>query len=160
MTLHSPLALRFGLTACLLAGATSAAALQSGMTPEGRGFVSGGATHGELATLHASRNDYSLWVITAASRTGAYLADVQVSITDSQGKVVFEGAMDGPWLFVDLPLGRYEIKATLKGQTQRQLSTLHAGDRHQALLYFDTGDTLSPENTSPFPNSPFGNGRK
>ena len=69
-----------------------------------------------------------MWVITAAKKSGAYLADVQVKVTDSQQRVVFEAPLDGPWLMIDLPLGRYVVEARLNGETQQRVTTIHPGD--------------------------------
>jgi hypothetical protein len=57
---------------------TASQALQSGKTGDGAAYVTGGVSHEELSALHARRNEYTLWVITAASKSGSYLADVLV----------------------------------------------------------------------------------
>jgi hypothetical protein len=141
--------------ACLLVPA-AVAALESGKTAQGWAYAWGGASHEELTELHSRRGDYSLWVVTAAMKTGAYLADVQVRIRDRKDKrVVFEQTIDGPWLFVALPLGSYEVEATLNGMGQRRLTTIHRGDHHQAFFYFDVPEVVGPDNRSPFDHNPY-----
>jgi len=120
-----------------------AAAMQQSTTPDGRAYVSGGVSEDERIEMQKGRDHYSLWVLTAARKSGAYLSDVHLTITDSNKKVVFDAPIDGPWLFLDLPLGRYTIAATYKGETQHNVTTIHAGDHHQAIFYFDTGDATS-----------------
>ncbi|HJV63220.1 MAG TPA: hypothetical protein VJ743_19890 [Albitalea sp.] len=120
-----------------LAFCASAGAFREGVTPQGRHFVSGGVADTELAALQARQHEFSLWIVTAARKSGAYLADAHVSIVDARQHVVFDAPLEGPWLMVDLPLGHYTIEARLDGQSQRRSTTIHAGDHHQAIFYFD-----------------------
>jgi hypothetical protein len=140
--------------------AATAWSMQSGSTPQGLPYVSGGVSHEELTALHARREGYSLWVITAALRTGAYLADVHVSIRDAGKRLVFDGVLDGPWLFIDLPLGRYDIEASFNAEVQKRTTTIHRGDHHQAFFYFNTGDAVSAEQVPPFERNPFDGTKK
>jgi hypothetical protein len=139
-----------------LAAAGWASAAHNGTTMQGRPFVSGGISAEELATLHADRERYSLWVITAARKTGAHLADVEIKVWDAKKSLVLLERMEGPWLFVDLPLGGYTIEAALRGTVQRHVTTIHRGDHHQAMFYFDVDAEVSPEPQSPFVDSPYG----
>ena len=110
----------------------------------------------ELQALHARRDDYSLWLVTAAKRSGAHLADVRVKISDREGRTVFEGLLDGPWLFIDLEVGRYTIEASFDDETQKKTTTIHPGDHHQVFFYFDVPDEVSPERQTPFDRNPYG----
>jgi hypothetical protein len=148
-----------GVTAFLM---PNAIAIQRGKTPAGFAFVSGGVSHGELRALHAERDKYSFWLTTAALGSGSHLAGVKVKVMDIGKKQwVLEHVMDGPWLFVALPLGRYEVVATFRAQgatqdeTVRRVTTVHKGDRRQMVMYFDSPAELSPENVSPFKSSPY-----
>ena len=123
---------------------------------QGRPVVSGGIGYAERQALHAHRDDYSLWMVTAAKRSGAYLSDVSAKITDAEQRTVFEGPLDGPWLFIDLALGRYTVEATFNGETQRRVTTIHRGDHHQVFFYFDVPDEVSPEAQSPLGGNPYG----
>jgi hypothetical protein len=140
-----------GLTLTSLAfGATR------GSSAQGRALVSGGVSFEELQALHARRDEYNLWLVTAAKRSGAYLADVRVKISDTERRTVFEGLLDGPWLFIDLAVGRYTVEAGFNGETQRKMTTIHPGDHHQVFFYFDVPDEVSPERQSPFERNPYG----
>jgi hypothetical protein len=50
--------------------------------------------------------------------------------------------LGGPWLFVNLPVGRYEIEAIhqpagrARIEIQRGSTQIHPGERHQMVLYF------------------------
>ena len=145
--------LGFGVS---ILAAESANAQTRGTTADGRSFATGGVTADELSDLAAEKSQYELWVTTAAKGSGAFLSDAQVKITDTRKKhVVLDTMMIGPWLFVDLAPGAYTIEATFNGQTQKRTTRVGAGDRHQAILYFDVPADLSPDWVSPFANSPY-----
>jgi hypothetical protein len=123
--------------------ADAASALQRGRTDEGIAWVTGGVGLDEAEQLRAERPAFSLWLVTAALKSGAYLSDVRVRIFEAgTRRVVLEQVLDGPWLFADLPVGRYEIEAIhqpagrARIEIQRGSTQIHAGDKHQLVLYF------------------------
>jgi hypothetical protein len=146
----------------LVAAFTAANAIERGATSTGIAYVSGGVGHSELTSLYEEKKRYSFWLTTAAKRSGSYLAAVQVRILNTRTQQpVLEHTMDGPWLFAALPVGRYQVEASYyqigKGpvQVQKQTTTIHPGDNHQMVLYFDTDDLVGPENQTPFKTSPY-----
>jgi len=143
------------LLALALCLAGSAQAVQDGTTSQGYRYLSGGVSEEEQVSLHTQRGRFSLWVITAAKKSGAYLSDVQVRVTDSQRQVVFDAPLDGPWLLVDLPLGRYVVEARFDGETQQRVTTIHPGDHHQVFFHFGVDADVSPEPRTPLPGNPF-----
>jgi len=139
------------LAVTALASSTAAFALQEGTTPSGSRYVSGGVSDRELADMQARRGQFSLWIVTAARKSGAWLSGVRVTVTDVRHRVVFDGTLDGPWLMLDLPLGRYDVEARMPAEWQTRVTTIHPGDHHQAVFYFDVdADVLPPaERRSP-----------
>jgi len=133
--------------AAMVAALTSQSvlAMTSGKTSLGGGYVSGGVGQGEITRLEAQRDKHSLWVITAAKVSGAYLADVQVKIRDSKGRSVLDHRLDGPWLLVDLPQGRFVVEASLNGEILRKTTRISPGDRHQIVFYFDVAVETLPD---------------
>lgn len=128
-----------------LCGAGEAFALTEGKTVQGEPYVSGGVALGERDALERRRGEFSLWIATAAKKTGSYLADVRVRIIDQAGNTVLDTRLDGPWLLVNLKLGHYAAEASFRDQTQRKTTTIHQGDRHEMLFYFDLPvETLPP----------------
>ena len=120
-------------------------ALIEGRTVQGETYVSGGIALGERDALEQRRTDFSLWVATAAKKTGAYLAGVRVKIIDENGATVLDTALDGPWLLVNLKPGRYTADASFRQQTQRKTTTIRQGDHREMLFYFDFEvETLPP----------------
>ena len=123
----------------------SVLAMTSGRTSLGGSYVSGGVGQGEINRLEAQRDKHSLWVITAAKVSGAYLADVQIKVRDSKGRLMLDHKLDGPWLLVDLPQGRFVVDASFSGQTLRKTTRISPGVRHQIVFYFDVAVETLPD---------------
>src|SRR5262245_12907387 len=94
------------------AGAVPASAMTRGTTTDGMAFLVGGIGSDEIVAMQAERPKYRLWVVTATRPHGAHLADVQVRVVRADGAVVFDQKLEGPWLLLDLPPGRYEVEAS------------------------------------------------
>jgi hypothetical protein len=151
-----------GLSLCLIGTLQASYAVERGQTSSGIAYVSGGVGQSELAMLNEEKTKYSFWLTTAAKGSGAYLAAVRVNIVNTRTRQsVLEHTMDGPWLFAALPVGRYEVEATLganadrPAQTLKKTTTIDPGDRHQMVLYFDTNDTVGRGDEPDFKTSPY-----
>lgn len=123
------------MLASLAAGAALAAT--EGKTAQGEPYVSGGVALGEKEALKERRPDFSLWVVTAAKKSGSFLADARVKITDEAGKTVLDTKLDGPWLLVNLKVGKYKVDASFGKQTLEKTTNIQKGDHHEMLFYFD-----------------------
>ena len=139
-----------------------ALALQRGTSATGVDYVSGGVAQDEQRALVERRGEYSFWLTTAVRKTGAHLAGVMVRIREAETSLlVLEHRMDGPWLFAKLPVGRYDVEATLQNlklgriEVERGSTTIHPGDRHQMLLYFDTGEAIGEREPGVAPPNPY-----
>jgi hypothetical protein len=135
---------RIALMLALACSLQPAGAMVRGTTELGRPFVSGGVGAEEVATLSSEKRQYALAILTAAKGSGAFLADVRVRITDEQSKQVLDVVMDGPWLLVDVPAGRYQVEAVQNSRTQKNVVTVGTGDHRQTVFYFDTHDDVEP----------------
>ena len=152
-TLRRRLSLVFPLALALTAVSApeTARATKSGSTDAGIAFVTGGVSEDQRTQMRSERRGYSYWLSTAARGSGAYLADVQVRITEAVGgKLVLEVNMDGPWLFVALPQGRYAVQATYadgrggRPETQRASPQIGSGqDLQPSMLYFSSDEPLA-----------------
>lgn len=127
-----------------------------GSTAQGADYAMGGVSIEELQALERHKDRYSLWITLAAKGSGAYLADVQIRITDARKQLVFNEQVPGPWLMIDLPPGRYTVEALRRGQPQTRSTQIHANDRHQMFFYFDVPVERSPEWRTPFETNPYG----
>lgn len=145
-----------------------AAATAAGLTFAGAAFAanpppvpvavrSGGVSVDEFAELNRRASDFSLKLILAAKRTGAYLADVDVVVRALPSRnVVFEHRSEGPLVLAALPPGRYEVTATygqvLPGAptTNTRIVTIAPSGLAQMVMYFDTGDEVSSNSPREF----------
>ncbi len=60
--------------------------------------------------------------------SGAYLADVQVTVSDSDGDELVDTVTNGPWLILDLPAGTYNVSAEVEGHEPQSLRIEVSGD--------------------------------
>lgn len=121
-------------------------------TAAGYPMLCGGNAAGDRATMSAERQQYSLWVATVAKPSGAYLAEVDLRISDLKSKaVVLERRMEGPWLMIALPPGNYEVSASFAEagaeQPQKMVTRVNvpAKGQRQAVLRFNSKATVDPE---------------
>ena len=99
-------------------------------------WVSGGVSADERDEMVMALPDHNLKVLTAAEKSGAFLAAVQVVVRDAGGRTVIETSLDGPWLLARLPPGRYELVATYGGKPQARSFTVSASGRREIFLYW------------------------
>jgi hypothetical protein len=118
---------------------------------------SGGASVDEFAELNRHAADYSLKLILAAKRSGAYLADVDVVVRSLPSRnVVLEHRSEGPLVLAALPPGRYEVTArygrVLPGAptSHTRIVTVSRSSLTQMVMYFDTGDEVSANSPPEF----------
>jgi hypothetical protein len=126
----------FAAASLALCAVTAHAAVVEGRTSEGHRYVTGGIGADEVEALRQEAPAFSLQLITAA-RTGAYLAGTHVRITGPGNNVVLDTTLDAPWLLVDLPGGRYTVRATHSGTTVQRRLTIAPGQPQRIVLHFD-----------------------
>jgi len=131
--------------AAFIGVASPSFASTSGHSPQGWAFIDGGIGQTETEGMESERSKYSLWIMTAGRTSGAHLADVDVIIVNDKGEQVFERRLEGPWLMIDLPLGRYEVRSRYKDESQSRITTIHPGDHHQIVFYFNVEAEVLPK---------------
>lgn len=124
------------LIAGALAASAGAYATTQGNSPQGYAWLEGGVGTDENAALDAERSRYSLSIVTAERGTGAYLADVDVRISDARGTLVLAHRLQAPRLMIALPPGKYTVQAAFRGQVQRQEASVGSGAQHQSVFAF------------------------
>ncbi len=110
-------------------------ALSDALSPAGIATVSGGFGEEELAEIERLATGYSL-SLTFATRTGAYVADVDLRTADGGGEVLVEISGTGPKLLAGLPAGIYRITATQGRARVQQAVTLEGGKPRRLTLFF------------------------
>jgi hypothetical protein len=119
--------------------------------------VSGGATVEEFEQLNRGARDYSYKLVLASKGSGAYLADVDVTVRSlATREPVVEVRTEGPLMLAALAPGRYEVSATFADvrpgapTTIRRIVTIPRSGLVQQVLYFDTGDEVGAESPRTF----------
>lgn len=130
------LRLRLAAATAIALVASKGFAVREGKTATGEPYMTGGVSEDVRDEMLRQRDKYNLFVSTA-SKSGEYLADAHVTITDQPGKQILATTVDGPWLYVNLKLGVYKVKVRYDGQTQEQQTTIHKGDHHEMVFRFD-----------------------
>jgi hypothetical protein len=120
-------------------------------------FISGGASVEEFTALNQQAAGYSLKLVFAAKGSGAYLADVDVSVMELPSRaVVLETRTQGPLLLAELPAGRYEVSAKYAGvypgsaTTITRTITVSRAGRVSQVMYFNTADLVGAESPREF----------
>lgn len=94
-----------------VAGANSDAIVQ---TAGGVAHVSGGVGTESRDRLNSLAGDFNLKLVFAL-KSGDYVSGVRVAIADAAGKTLLDTTSEGPWFLTKLPVGNYQIVATLSG---------------------------------------------
>ncbi|WP_321899336.1 carboxypeptidase regulatory-like domain-containing protein [Paraburkholderia heleia] len=131
--------LAHGLTLTVaLVAATSCAGLYTAQTAaagadtaatrtvqNGVAYITGGVGSDEAAALRSVAGQYSLRM-TFLTQGGQYLSDVDVEIVGPSGAAVLNTRTLGPFLYVSLPAGRYQIAAYTAGTRQTRVVLVNA----------------------------------
>jgi hypothetical protein len=82
-------------------------------------YVSGGIGIDAIDRLDTMTSQFNVKLV-FAFKSGEYLSDVNVTITDAAGKTILDTKSDGPWLMAKLRPGQYQIAASFAGQMERR----------------------------------------
>lgn len=134
--------------AAAAAGAQDVPAPQAPLLPQARQsgavvYVTGGVAEGESQAFEAARADYPLSIELLQADPGGhdqFTAGAEVRVLNAAGVTVLEATADGPFMLVQLPPGRYQVQATLKGRhaPSRQVTVEDEGSG-RAVLRFPAG---------------------
>jgi hypothetical protein len=116
------LALCQGAGMALAQSAPQAAATASASATAAE-FRCGGVGQEDQQRMKSDAGRHDL-MLTFATSTGAYLADIDFEIS-SGDKVVLQGRCNGPLMLVDLPAdGSYQVRASANGKEQRKVVSI------------------------------------
>jgi hypothetical protein len=105
--------LRTQAMAVALASALAASALAQPVEHRARNgvnWLSGGVSEDERDAMRDAAPGFNLQVVVAMSGSGEYRADVPVTVENLNGEPVLNVVTDGPWLFANVPPGRYRVR--------------------------------------------------
>jgi len=80
----------------------------------GIAYVTGGVGEDEAAAMRAVASHYSMRARFTTS-AGEFVSDVSVRMSNADGQLIFAANSDGPYLYAQVPPGRYRLSATLNG---------------------------------------------
>jgi hypothetical protein len=111
--------------------------IASGKTEQGYPFVSGGVGIEERQQMLHQAKRYDL-ELAFADHTGKYLSNVDIVINDQHGRQIVNTISSGPWFYISLPAGKYDVKATFDNRTEEIKNLDVSKDHHLTrLLHWD-----------------------
>lgn len=130
--------LQLSVALSLFALALTAPSLHAASEPQVRqsgniSYISGGVSEEARDSLHTAAQGFNLKLI-LATKSGAYLSDVDIAVSDAQGKRILDAKSNGPWFYAKLPSGKYDIAASSNGTTVHQSVTVGAQGQHKVDL--------------------------
>jgi hypothetical protein len=142
-----------GLLQALSAFAADLSALPPAQTQNGITYITGGVGKPESTAMKAEGGRHDL-MLTFANRRSEFLANVKVNIANRQGETVLD-IVSGPILLVDLPSGRYTVRADMDGYLLAR--TIDVGGRgHKEVAYVWPNEADQPTEFAAFETRPLG----
>jgi hypothetical protein len=106
---------------------------------QGISYMMGGVGIGEREMMESLARDYNVKLV-FAEEIGVYLAFVDVTVQDRDGKQVFSGVTNGPWLYLNLPTGNYMVKAAFDNETKQINLHVASDGRVARLMHWDLAE--------------------
>ena len=98
-------------------------------------YTSGGVGDDSMNELKAMESTFDLKLL-LVGKSGAYLSDIKITVTDSKGTGVLLTSSEGPVLLANLPTGTYSVKAQKNGDTVEQKITVTQGKLNTVYFRF------------------------
>lgn len=102
-------------------------------------WVTGGVGQQERQQIQTMAKDFNLSLL-FSSTEGHFFGSTKVLITDSASNTVMDSQAKGPYFFVDLPKGDYQVAATMFEQTQTKSLSMPATGRREMAFRWDYKD--------------------
>lgn len=104
------------------------------------GFVSGGTSLDDRASLRDIAGAYNLHLTFAVQPSGEYLAGIGVKLADTKGRTLLDTVSDGPLFYAKVPPGLYRVTVTNAGKSQtRDLKVAATSPASQAFYWRQAG---------------------
>jgi hypothetical protein len=110
--------------------------ITKGQTEKGIPYMSGGVGSEEREQMTEQAGAYNLG-LAFAGKSRQFLSDVNVAILDDKGNEIVRAISYGPWFFVKLPPGNYNVRATYGGKVQevKNIRLAKAGSARRTLIW-------------------------
>jgi hypothetical protein len=118
--------------------------ITEGKTTQGFPYLFGGVSSNEREAMEQRAKEYNL-KLAFAEKSSPYLSGVTLALASARGGEILSIATNGPWFFIQLPPGTYEVGATFKGE-MKQIKNLNvaANKSLQQTLIWDLGEKGEP----------------
>jgi len=112
-------------------------------TKQGYPYISGGVGTEERELIEKLAKAYNL-KLSFADKTGPYLSDVKLVIEEEKGREIVNTTTNGPWFYIQLPEGTYNVKANFKGKTREMTALRLQKDKPiRRTLLWDVAEEIS-----------------
>jgi hypothetical protein len=129
-----------------LSARTIADGIVTGKTDQGYPYMSGGVGVGERNQMNTGAQGYDL-KLAFSDRSGKYLSDVKVTIADPRGDQIVDTSTAGPWFYINLPSGKYDVKASYDNRVEEIKNIdVSKGQRIARLLHWNDSDQQISQN--------------
>jgi hypothetical protein len=100
-------------------------------------YVSGGIGESELEMMQGRAKDYALEFVFVQKlkQKEEYLANINVKIQDAHKNIVLETVTEGPYLFVNMPKGKYSVSAEYDGNVKLR-NVYVSTKKHQKVVFW------------------------
>jgi hypothetical protein len=105
------------------------------MQYEATTYMSGGYGSDERKALRKMGRKFSLKLVFAA-KNGDYLSAIKVTIKDKRGETWLDAVSEGPWFYVKLPRGKYQIQAAYKDRVIKKTATVNPPKQKKLSYYW------------------------
>ena len=95
-------------------------------------FLSGGLSEREREAIQEMAKKYSLKLM-FSNKKGKYLSDVTVKIFDQRDETILTTVSNGPWFFIDLPSGTYDLEVSF-GKNRKRISQVKVVEKSQTVI--------------------------
>ena len=95
-------------------------------------FLSGGVSERERENLQEMGKKYSLKLM-FSKKKGEYLSDVTVKILDQMDKTILTTVSNGPWFFINLPSGTYDLEVSFQ-KNRKRISQVKVEEKSQTVI--------------------------
>jgi len=104
-------------TAAAAAQFPPAIVIAQGKTDQGYPYLTGGVGTDERIALEERAKGFNVKLVFAES-AGSFISAVKLEIVGAKNKPIVSLSTTGPWFYIQLPSGIYNVKATFAGQTK------------------------------------------
>jgi hypothetical protein len=114
--------------------------IMEGKSSQGYPFLSGGVGSDERIAMEARGKAFNVKFVFAES-SGPFLAAVNFEIASAKNEPIVSLTTTGPWFYIQLPPGIYNVKATFGGKSKEAKALRVGADKRvQRVFVWDLGE--------------------